>query len=98
MVFFFLCLISIVEVFSASSELTYKGGSYAAPIIKHIGLLGVTAGGKAQNHRQGQKQKYKFFHKYDLLYDPWNGLSFYPYEQIVPQLGGKENIIFLNNP
>ena len=41
MVFFFLCLISIVEVFSASSELTYKGGSYAAPIIKHIGLLGV---------------------------------------------------------
>ena len=41
MVFFFLCLISIIEVFSASSELTYKGGSYAAPIIKHIGLLGV---------------------------------------------------------
>ena len=41
MVFFFLCLISIVEVFSASSELTYKGGSYVAPIIKHIGLLGI---------------------------------------------------------
>ena len=41
MVFFFLCLISIVEVFSASSELTYKGGSYVAPIIKHIGLLGL---------------------------------------------------------
>lgn len=39
MVFFFLCLISVIEVFSASSELTYKGGSYVAPIIKHIGLL-----------------------------------------------------------
>ena len=41
MVFFFLCLISIVEVFSASSELTYKGGNYLAPIIKHILILGV---------------------------------------------------------
>ena len=39
MVFFFLCIISIVEVFSASSELTYKGGSYIAPIVKHCGLL-----------------------------------------------------------
>lgn len=41
MVFFFLCLISIVEVFSASSGLTYKGGNYMAPIIKHILILGV---------------------------------------------------------
>lgn len=39
MVFFFLCVISVVEVFSASSELTYKGGNYMAPIIRHIGLL-----------------------------------------------------------
>ena len=39
LVFFFLCLISIVEVFSASSELTYKGGNYLAPATKHIGLL-----------------------------------------------------------
>lgn len=39
MVFFFLCIISIVEVFSASSFLTYKGGSYWAPMIKHGGLL-----------------------------------------------------------
>ena len=39
MVFFFLCVISVVEVFSASSELTYKGGNYMAPILRHIGLL-----------------------------------------------------------
>lgn len=39
MVFFFLCIISVVEVFSASSELTYKGGSYWAPMLKHIGIL-----------------------------------------------------------
>ena len=39
MVFFFLCIISIVEVYSASSQLTYKGGSYLAPVIKHIGIL-----------------------------------------------------------
>ena len=39
MIFFFLCLISAVEVFSASSSLTYKGGSYLAPIIKHLGIL-----------------------------------------------------------
>ena len=41
MVFFFLCLISIVEVFSASSGLTYKGGNYLAPIIKHMLILAV---------------------------------------------------------
>lgn len=41
MVFFFLCIISVVEVFSASSSLTYKGGSYWAPIIKHGGILAV---------------------------------------------------------
>ena len=39
MIFFFLCLISIVEVFSASSQLMYKGGNYLAPIMKHIGIL-----------------------------------------------------------
>ena len=38
MVFFFLCIISIVEVFSASSELTY-GGSYWGPVVKHCGIL-----------------------------------------------------------
>ena len=39
MIFFFLCLISIVEVFSASSQLMYKGGNYLSPIMKHIGIL-----------------------------------------------------------
>ena len=39
MVFFFLCIISIVEVFSASSQLSYKGGSYLIPMFKHIFLL-----------------------------------------------------------
>ena len=39
MVFFFLCIISVIEVYSASSQLTYKGGSYLAPVLKHIGIL-----------------------------------------------------------
>ena len=39
MVLFFLCLISIIEVYSASAQLTYKTGSYIMPMIKHIGLL-----------------------------------------------------------
>ncbi len=39
MVFFFLCVISIVEVFSASSFLTYKGGDYWSPVVKHAGIL-----------------------------------------------------------
>ncbi|MBF1073613.1 MAG: FtsW/RodA/SpoVE family cell cycle protein [Prevotellaceae bacterium] len=39
MIFFFLCIISVIEVFSASSELTYKGDSYLAPIIKHLVIL-----------------------------------------------------------
>ena len=41
MVFFFLCIISVVEVFSASSGLTYKSGSYLTPIIKHIFILSI---------------------------------------------------------
>lgn len=41
MVFFFLCIISVVEVFSASSGLTYKGGNYLAPIFKHCFILAV---------------------------------------------------------
>ena len=44
MVFFFLCIISIVEVFSASSELTYKGGNYLTPIIQHMALIVVGFG------------------------------------------------------
>lgn len=39
MVFFFLCIISVIEVYSASAGLTYKGGHYWAPILKHTGIL-----------------------------------------------------------
>lgn len=35
MIFLILCLVSIVEVFSASSFLTYKGGNYLGPLMKH---------------------------------------------------------------
>ena len=41
MIFFFLCMISIIEVYSASSSLTNKTGNYMAPVIRHIGLLGL---------------------------------------------------------
>lgn len=40
MIFFFLCMISIIEVYSASSSLTYKTGNYMAPVIRHIGTVG----------------------------------------------------------
>ena len=39
MVFFFLCIISIIEVYSASSSLTYKSGNYMKPVIRHIGFI-----------------------------------------------------------
>ena len=39
MVFFFLCMISIVEVFSASSGLTYKSHNYVGPIAYHAGTI-----------------------------------------------------------
>ena len=39
MIFFFLCIISVVEVFSASSGLTYKSGRYFSPLIKHLVIL-----------------------------------------------------------
>ena len=39
MVFFFLCMISIVEVFSASSNLTYKSQNYMGPIIYHSVMI-----------------------------------------------------------
>ena len=35
MVFFFLCMISLIEVFSASSNLTYKSQNYMGPITYH---------------------------------------------------------------
>ncbi len=39
MVFFFLCMISVVEVFSASSNLTYKSHNYIGPIVYHAGTI-----------------------------------------------------------
>ena len=39
MIFFFLCMISIIEVYSASSSLSFKGGNYWSPIVKHAGIL-----------------------------------------------------------
>jgi len=39
MVFFLLCIISIIEVYSASSVLSYKSGNYWSPVLKHSGLL-----------------------------------------------------------
>ena len=44
MVFFFLCIVSVLEVYSASSALTYKGGSYWAPVVYHTILLLVGVG------------------------------------------------------
>ena len=40
-VFFFLCIISIIEVFSASSHLSFKSGDYLAPVLYHCQLLAV---------------------------------------------------------
>lgn len=40
-VFFFLCVISLIEVFSAASTLSYKEGSFWAPLLKQALFLGV---------------------------------------------------------
>jgi cell division protein FtsW len=40
-IFLLLCLISVVEVFSASASLTYKSGDHWGPITQHIILLAV---------------------------------------------------------
>ena len=44
MVFLFLCLISIIEVFSASSTLTYKTHNYMGPLIYHTIMILVGLG------------------------------------------------------
>lgn len=38
-VFFLLCIVSVIEVYSASSNLTYKTANYWGPALKHTGLL-----------------------------------------------------------
>ena len=39
MIYFFLCMISLVEVYSASSRLTFDGKSHWAPMIAQAGFL-----------------------------------------------------------
>ena len=39
MILFSLCMISIVEVYSASSNMTYKTGAYWSPVIQHATLV-----------------------------------------------------------
>ena len=39
MIYFFLCMISLVEVYSASSRLTFDGASHWAPMINQAGFL-----------------------------------------------------------
>lgn len=45
MILFFLCVISIIEVYSASSNMSYKTGQYWRPIVQHASylLVGVIA-------------------------------------------------------
>ena len=40
-VFFLLCLISVVEVYSAASTLSFKSGNYVGPLIKQASFLAV---------------------------------------------------------
>jgi len=40
-IFFFLCIISLVEVFSAASTLAYKSGSFWSPFVKQAIFLGI---------------------------------------------------------
>ena len=39
MVFFFLCVISVIEVFSASSTLSFKSQNYMGPIVYHTMMI-----------------------------------------------------------
>ena len=42
-IFLFLCLVSVIEVFSAASTLTYKSGDHWEPITQHSLILMVGA-------------------------------------------------------
>lgn len=44
MVLFFLCIISILEVYSASSNMTFERGAYWSPVLKHALFLGIGVG------------------------------------------------------
>lgn len=39
-VFFLLCTISIIEVYSASSNMSYKSGAFWRPVLEHVGYFG----------------------------------------------------------
>ena len=39
MIFILLCMISIIEVYSASSRMTYKSGEYWEPVLRHAGFV-----------------------------------------------------------
>ncbi len=43
-VFFLLCMISLIEVFSAASTLSYESGDFMAPLFKQLLFLGVGTG------------------------------------------------------
>jgi len=38
-VFIMLCIVSIIEMYSASSTLAYKAANHTAPVLKHVGFL-----------------------------------------------------------
>lgn len=40
-IYFILCMISLIEVFSAASSLSYKSGDYLAPLIKQAGFISI---------------------------------------------------------
>src|SRR5574344_1143311 len=39
MIYFFLCMISLVEVYSTSSRLTFEGGNHWGPMVSQAGFL-----------------------------------------------------------
>jgi len=38
-VFFCLCIVSVIEMYSASSTLAYKAANHTAPMLRHVGFL-----------------------------------------------------------
>lgn len=40
-IYFWLCMISLIEVYSAGSSLSYKSGDFMAPLFKHAIFLGI---------------------------------------------------------
>lgn len=42
-VFIALCMVSVVEMYSASSTLAYQASNHSAPVLRHVGFLGLGA-------------------------------------------------------